>query len=93
MKTNKPVKTSSKKKIKQKPENTQENKDLKNLQNLQKISNEIKNISETKEILVSEGMFDNRVFPGEIVSGSDAEAFKYEKEEIEEVKKNLEKLV
>jgi hypothetical protein len=72
--------------------NTQENKDLQNSQHLQKMSDEIKNISETKEILISEGMFDNRVFPCEIVSGSDSEAFKYEKEEIEEVKENLEKM-
>jgi len=51
--------------------NIQENedpKDLQNSQSLQKISDEIEIISETKEILVSEGMFDNRVFPCEIVS-------------------------
>jgi hypothetical protein len=72
--------------------NTQENKDLQNSQSLQKISDEIKNISETKEILVSEGMFDNRVLPGEIISGSDAEAFQYENEEIKEVDGNLENL-
>ena len=92
MKANKPVKMSSKKKIEQTPKNTRKNNNSEDSQDLQKISDEIKNISETKEILVYEGMFDNRVFPGEIVSGSDAEAFQYENEEIEEVNGNLENL-
>jgi hypothetical protein len=83
---------SSKKKIEQTPKNTRKNNNSEDSQDLQKISDEIKNISETKEILVYEGMFDNRVLPCEIVSGSDAEAFKYEKEEIEEFYENLEKI-
>jgi hypothetical protein len=92
MKFNKSNKMSPKEKIEQNLQISQENKDLQNFQSLQKISDEIEIISETKEILVSGGMFDNRVYPCEIVSGSDAEAFRYEKEEIEEVNENLENL-